>query len=318
MRDYFLGDHPVSSVIPLPVLRTRSATASTRTLTVTNRARAKRPSPVRAWHHRWQDGNGRTIIGLARTETGYLLRFPRQCDFEVSLDAARIAVQPHRSLSKPALEHLLADQVLPRCLAQRGALVAHGACIDVGGRTALFVGESGRGKSTLAGLFLSRGHTVLTDDCVLLRPAASGARAVAAYPSLRLNRDSARAIFPDGVRAARSRYSSKLRVLLPAVPRAGRSRPIAAIYYLGEARVSRINIQPLAPSAACIQLMEQCFQLDVVDRRVVSRLLEQAAKVTARVPAYALEFPRSFTRSAALVAGIERHLAEVADGRQSA
>ena len=91
--------------------------------------------------------------GLAVTRSGYLLRFPRQCDFVVSADATRIDTRPHRQVAPEILEHLLADQVLPRCLAQRGELVAHAAGIAFGRDIALFVGESGRGKSTLAGLF---------------------------------------------------------------------------------------------------------------------------------------------------------------------
>jgi len=313
MHRYVLGDRPISSAIPLKRLGMRSTPTRSPVLEVTGRRRARRVQAVRDWHHRWLDPRGRTVIGLVQTSSGYLMRFPRQCDFAISTDAAHIAVRPHRVLSSQALEHLLADQVLPRCLAQRGELVVHGACVEIGGRLALFIGESGRGKSTLAALLLRRGHRVLTDDCVLLRPAAGSVRAVATYPSLRLNADSARAIFPKGAPHASASYSDKQRIALDLHRGVTRSRQLAAVYYLGAARSRDVAIAPVSPSAACIRLMEQTFQLDVVDRKAVGRLLTKAARVTAQVPGFSLEFPRSFRRTDALVHGIERHLAGLVD-----
>jgi hypothetical protein len=58
--------------------------------------------------------------------------------------------------------------------------------------------------------------------------------------------------------------------------------------------------------------MEQSFQLDVLDREAVRRLLGRAGEVVARVPSFALDFPRDFSRSAALVARIEQHFIGVA------
>ncbi len=68
------------------------------------------------------------------------------------------------------------DQVLLMYhLARRGGLLLHGAGAEIGGRGCVFLGRSGAGKTTLvrqfAGLPLT---TVLSDDRVILRPAARG------------------------------------------------------------------------------------------------------------------------------------------------
>jgi len=245
--------------------------------------------------------------------SGYLIRFPRQCDFVVSADATRIDVRPHGRLAAETLEHLLADQVIPRCLAQRGELVVHASGVALGRNIALFVGESGRGKSTLAGLFLRAGRKILTDDSLLLRPAPDAVRARATYAGLRLNPDSADALFPDAaVIEDPPSYSDKRRFTVPdaGADAAGRA---SALYFLGDecAEPDHCRIERLPPGAACIRLMEQSFQLDVLDRDAVGRLLGRAGEIVTRVPAFTLDYRREFKQSAALLASIERHFASV-------
>jgi len=74
----------------------------------------------------------------------------------------------------------------------------------------------------------------------------------------------------------------------------------------------------MARATACIRLMEQCFQLDILDRDAVKRLLGRAGEVVARVPVFTLDYPRDFGRAAELVAGIERHFAGVAGDSSAA
>jgi hypothetical protein len=95
---------------------------------------------------------------------------------------------------------------------------------------------------------------------------------------------------------------------------------VAAVYFLGDADADRtdVRIAPMARATACIRLMEQCFQLDILDRDAVKRLLGLAGEVVARVPTFTLDYPRDFGRAAELVAGIERHFADVAGDSSAA
>ena len=53
-------------------------------------------------------------------------------------------------------------------LLETGGLLVHSSGIVIDGRCFLFVGHSGAGKSTMAGLALDRGHKVLSDDLNVL------------------------------------------------------------------------------------------------------------------------------------------------------
>jgi hypothetical protein len=315
MTGYLLGDTPISSTTSLCLLPKSADELVPPALAVSRARRPVRPRAVREWRHQWRDESGRVVMGLARNRAGYLLRFPRTCDFHISQDAGRIGVCPHRPAEAGTLEHLLADQVLPRCLGHQGQLVVHAAGVAFGQDIAVFVGESGRGKSTLAGMYLRAGRTVLSDDCLVLRPTTAAVWAVPTYPSLRLRKDTVDALFPDGQPGAvLSSYSDKRRFVVPQAAPHASDRGVAAIYFLGDAGAAgpKATIEPLAPATACIRLMEQSFQLDVLARDSVARLLKAASEVVARVPSFTLTYPRDFGRVEELTTHIERHLAGIA------
>ena len=60
----------------------------------------------------------------------------------------------------------LLGPVLGILLQQRGLLVLHGSAVSFNGGVAAFLGNSGWGKSTMAGALAKRGHPVVTDDIV--------------------------------------------------------------------------------------------------------------------------------------------------------
>jgi hypothetical protein len=72
-------------------------------------------------------------------------------------------------------------------LQQRGLLPLHCSGIVVQGACIAFVGPSGTGKSSLAGIFLKRGYPILTDDILVISVVSDGApQAYPGYPQLKL------------------------------------------------------------------------------------------------------------------------------------
>jgi hypothetical protein len=76
-------------------------------------------------------------------------------------------------------------------LQQRGLLPLHGCAVEVNGATAIFVGPSGYGKSTLAETLRQRGYRVMADDVSVISFLPAGVPLVlSAYPQLKLWADS--------------------------------------------------------------------------------------------------------------------------------
>jgi hypothetical protein len=104
------------------------------------------------------------------------MRFPQLPDFLVAADAGTVSCFPVPDVPKGTMQHLYFNQVLPLRLSKRGKLVFHTTAVEMGAGAVAFVGESGRGKSTLAASFATSGHRVLTDE---------GAGGGADWPGLR-------------------------------------------------------------------------------------------------------------------------------------
>lgn len=304
---YRFGNHIIRSDIPLTALPAIADGADTSEVVRITQSAAKSMPRIRRWLHRWTD-EGNTTLSVARRDDGYLLRFPRLCDFHLDPGAGAIHVMRRAGIEDHTLEHLLVDQALPRLLAHQGKLIAHASALVVHGRTALFLGSSGAGKSTLAALMQRAGHQILSDDCTLLRLQGSAVTALPTYPSLRLFPDSLEHAVPTGTPStAMARYSDKRRVH---VHDAGEiPQQVHAMYLLdGNSSRSALSIEARRPAAACLDLIRHSFQLDVTNRKRSAALLPYCGEVARKVPAFTLSYMHAFEEAHSLVNALGKHI----------
>jgi hypothetical protein len=263
------------------------------------------------WVHDWCDDDDSVTLTLVRWGDDYRLDFPDLCEFILQPGQASILVNPHGELDAPTLEHLLVDQVLPRYFAHEGALMVHASAVAVGDHTALFLGKSGWGKSTLAGLLDALGYSVLSDDCVMVAMHEGRIQARATYASLRLFEDSLREAFGQlPATSPVATYTDKRRLLLPARP-CNEARPIRAIYLLNDPAdaVDALEIEACGALEMCMGLIRHSFQLDLTDAVRTRGLLAQASAVAAALPAFHLRYPRDYAAAPAIAAAVARHVA---------
>ncbi len=252
-------------------------------------------------------------LEVASTSDGYTLRFPSVAEFELSTSATRLRIRRAPNTDLRTLRHLLLDQVLPRVLAYRGSFVVHGASVAVHEQALCFVGDSGRGKSTLAASFHGAGFPLISDDGVVLTHAIQAVEAVPVYPSLRLWPASIAGVYHDAPPAvAMARHSTKKRVLLDASS-AVSPLPLRAAILLAppsDTGVRDIRTQRLDPRAACMTLVANSFQLDVQDTARAAVNLATAARICARVPVLSVVYPRDYSRLHEVRAAILRAVGE--------
>ena len=136
--------------------------------------------------HQWIFPDDTPWLEFFRTETGYLLRFPELADFRVSMDGLKVTCSPAPDVSEETTRHLYLNQVLPLALSKLGKLVFHASAVEVGDSAVAFVGESGRGKSTLAASFALNGFRFLTDDGMVVEANDDSYLSFPSHPSIRL------------------------------------------------------------------------------------------------------------------------------------
>jgi hypothetical protein len=246
-----------------------------------------------------------------QTPRGKLLRFPELADFDFDPDdfAQGIRATPSPNVDRDTIEHLFHNNVLPMLVADRGALILHGAAVDIGGFAVIFIGASGRGKSTLAASFASTGFPFLSDDSVRLTPTNTGYLTEPSYPSIRLWRDSDEALLSGRVREVSGvKFSDKARYAAgDELPHANHSAPLRAIYVLANEAPASTVIRSLGANEAMMEFVQHSFILDLQSETTLGGHFERMSTLANKAPAFRLDYPRDYAMLSDVRAAIISH-----------
>jgi hypothetical protein len=267
--------------------------------------------------HEWVDQDQTEWASFYRLEDGFLARFPGLADFRVSDGGGSVEALPVPGVSDDTVQHLYLNQIVPLIYSQQSQLVLHGSAVEIGDASVAFLGPSGRGKSTLAAIFVAAGQRFLTDDGMVLSTEGGQIRVRPSHPSIRLWSDSRLAVLPDQLDLAPAiDYSPKARLIA-----SGRDsycpdpRPLRACYVLEHGGVDRVRITPVSSRDAMIEMARNCFLLDVDQRTALQRHYAQLLDVAGRVPFFHLDFPRRFEQTTSLRDAITEHVRSFAQGK---
>ena len=275
-------------------------------------ARAQAPLPGAAFHE-WVFPGGVPWTQFHRTASGYLLRFPDLADFLVSADGRRVRCHPVVGVSRQTTAYLYESQVLPLALSRLGKLVLHASAVEVEGGAVVFVGESGRGKSTLAASFATSGHRLLTDDGLVIEAAGAEDRPVylvlPSQPSIRLWDDSQEALLHPGTPTAPPvQYTSKTRFLAGGdIAFCAEPRPLRRVCFLGSGVAPEPRIERIEASEALLELVRHSFLLDIQAHDLIASHFDQLSRLVAQRVFFRLDYARRFDELAAVRAAIVQH-----------
>lgn len=261
----------------------------------------------------WSEG----WASFYRTPAGIKIRFRGLADFVVSPDGRLVRCIPVPGLSQAALEHLYRNQVYPLALSKLGKLVVHGSAVEHGTGAIAFLGESGRGKSTLAAAFALRGQPFLTDDALVIERADNNEfLAHPSPPSLRLWADSRDFLLKNDFQLAPSvEYTSKDRLLADArLEHCLEPRTLNAVYFLGDGSAAEVTVRPINPAQAMMKWVNYSFLLDVMDPTLIKSNFEKVADLANNLACFELDYPRKFDTIDQVVAAIEAHAASLKNG----
>jgi hypothetical protein len=263
-----------------------------------------------AFFHQWISPDGTLWTGFYRTKAGYLLRFPDLADFEVSVDGHEVCCWPVPEVSESTVQHLYLNQVLPLALAKQGKLVFHASAVEIGDGAVAFIGESGRGKSTLAASFATSGFRFLTDDGLEVEPGDGGYQVIPSHPSIRLWDDSQQALISAGARKAPPvQFTSKARFLAgDDIVFCEQPRPLHCVYFLGEGTQQQPVFERMNPAEALIELVKHSFLLDIEEREMLAAQFDELSRLVSQPVYYRLDYPRRFKDLALVRQAIVEHV----------
>jgi hypothetical protein len=223
------------------------------------------------------------------TDGGYRMRFHECGEFEISSDLTQVVVGRDPAGRTELLPILMAGTVSAFLLGLRGHTVLHASAVSIGGEAVAFVGQSGRGKSTLAALLCLDGAELVTDD-VLVVDAAEPVVCRGGSTELRL-RAAAAPLAAESPPAA-TRTTADDRVALTAGRARADSLPLRTIVIPSPSRTAtQVEHHVVDPSTALFRLLSIPRVFGWRDPDVLRRDFTALSKLVNQVPVYDVVIP---------------------------
>jgi hypothetical protein len=230
-------------------------------------------------------------------------------EFWVSADGRRIVCRQSSDASEESFHVYLLGRSLSFALVKLGVEPLHATAVVVDGEAIAFLGDSGYGKSSLAASFVSAGHSILTDDLLVLRNISQRFLAYPGPPRVKLFPQMARMVFGSSVDGTpMNTLTRKLILPLNESSTCTDPVPLGAIYSLAPPHSvhsrTKIAFEHLSPKNAFFELVKNTFNYQVLDGPRLQRHFVHLQDVTAGTSIRHLKHPRVLTLLPAVVLAI--------------
>lgn len=213
-------------------------------------------------------GGGLRTIGLHDGPAAQHLDLGSWGRLAVAADGSLVDARELAAGLAPALlEEVVLGPGLVLALAAHGVWCLHGSAIGADGGAVVFLGESGRGKSTLAARLHEDGFRRLADDVTPVELTADGGEALPAFPQLKL---------PAAAQPGAA-----------ALPRL----PLRALYLLATVAGGEPEIAAATPSEAAAELLRHTVAARLFPPPLLRAHLDAVAELAGRVPVRRLRYP---------------------------
>jgi hypothetical protein len=243
------------------------------------------------------------------------LRWPGIAEFVLSNDGSHILCCPAHGAAVDAWQTYLLGQVLSFALVKKGIEPLHATAIVVNGHAIGFLGQAGQGKSTLAAAFLAAGHTLLTDDLLVLQESDTCVSGCPGPSRIKLFPDQAGDLLGINEGVPMNPFTPKLVIPLTLHQFHATSAPLRALYVLDSPAITAgqgVRISRLHPRRALIELLRHTFNRLMVAPDRLRRQFDSAARLAARVPVNRLRYSRNLANLAgvrhAVLADLDRRV----------
>lgn len=257
---------------------------------------------------------GDSVLEYYRLSDKNLLSFPDLADFYLTPPNIHIRVYPSNCLA--LVEVRLLGNVLALWLEQSGIPVLHAASVTINHQAIAFMSSNTGGKTSLAASFMQAGVPLLTDDLLPLEATPSAYQVRPGYPAMRMWQDAAQYF---------THHSETLKPVIPGLPKlfvpvgAGGfgtfdnvSRPLHCIYLperRAEAAGAKIQIEPLSPAKALIEIIRYSFSPHLTHAAgLAAERLQFFTRLVEKVPVRKLFYPPGFDHLSAVREAILKEL----------
>jgi energy-coupling factor transporter ATP-binding protein EcfA2 len=311
MAQYYVYGRILDSIVPLslpvPAPEQFQSGLPGTCFVISDRDTSCDPGEVEWYHHHSFPDDSEPWLSLGKRDGYQVFQFRDGHCFLLHEDRDQIDLCLNGAESGSLeMESLLLNHVLPLTLAHRGATAIHASAIEFPQGAALFIGETGTGKSTLARHLAGANLRLLTDDCAVLDTGREPPLVFPGYPAIRVIDDSL-----DTVHRARGKAflsPSESPFLFGPEP-----SHVAAVFQLEPKLSGAIEIEPLSQRDAQFALTRHAFRLDPGNRHRLQEEFKVNSNLAQRLPVFRLSYPHDANLLPEVCELLQRHLESLSD-----
>jgi len=243
--------------------------------------------------------NGQPRSELHQLGDLYALCYPTEMTFVFNRSEVTCYLS-HQDLL-PLFEHYLLNNFFGVWLELQGQIALHASAVAINQSAVGFIGDSGRGKSTLVASLAAQGFRLISDDVLGLEVQTNGKfLGLPGYPQLRLMPAARDAFFPGGdyqphVLAV---DSAKRRLRLTDAQFCDQPLPLKALFSVRRrtnGRSNKIVIRPTSQAEAVLILLKQSYAGRPAEAAGMARdRLRRFADLLQQAPLYHLSYPSGY------------------------
>lgn len=225
---------------------------------------------------------------------GYLLRFEGACDFVVSDEGSTIEVNPYRGVTAGWLQNMIYGMLMAFSLHLRGTGNLHASSVEIPGGAVAFLGEPGAGKSTMAAAFAERGHSVISDDVLVIESESGKYLAQPGVSHLTLSKVSMNTVGRGNMETeSLISVGEKLRLPVDGSWASFAKSPVAlkGMFLLSRgAEGTEITVERMSVIEATREAVTNTLCLPILPKNAVKRFLAFSANLAMSIPVWKLRY----------------------------
>lgn len=232
------------------------------------------------------------------TDGTIFLRWRGLFDFLVSADGRRIVGRSFLDHPHERFQAYLLNQVLSFAMVRQGIEPLHATVVVIDGRAVAFLGDSGYGKSTLAGAFLRAGYPILTDDMLIIETNNGQYLAHPGPPRIKLFPEMAKALLSGEV-AGTAMNPDTTKLIIPLSDQDVARSPVAIkMFYALQApdtNSRQVTISRLTQGHSLLAFVQNTFNTVLKGPERLAQQFNWAAELSANLPVKSLSYPRELS-----------------------
>ena len=218
-----------------------------------------------------------------------------------------IIVDPAQDVDEGIVRLFILGPALGVLLHQRGKFILHGSAVTTNGSAVAFLGEEESGKSTLAAALYTRGHSVVTDDVIVVQIEKDCKMVFPGFSYIKLQPEMANLL--GGFLKNQSISYPQLGIKAYCVDKGFPSKPLplSRIYVLNESEDKKIEV--LEPQKALMELIRHSYCARLIANEGAPLHFLQCSTLVNSIPIFRLNRPRSLSALPDVVRMVENDLA---------